>query len=491
MMTSEKICGYHITREAGKGTHGVVHVINDPRNSETAALKLIHSLPLEMGLPSLLELDIMARIRHPNLISSYFILTSMECQDFQQNDIGIVMPLANKDLSSFFYYPTVSHSLRDYSLSRQCKIMYDMASGLLFLHQNRILHLDIKVENIVLKEDMKTAMIIDYGLSLIEPVLGLGVYSNEERITIFYRPPEIIQKKSNDRYYYNDKCDVWSLGLVYLEILMGRYLFPPGSSNDPYDILQFYQANLSDTKRRPFLELNLQHLDSNTRHKYLDLLDWMLQYDPDRRYNMTQVIQSDIFNGFQPITGYQLTVESHGLCSITDITLGVDFILRKIVQSFTVETLFLSIDIYHRSLCYLECPDVDKKVNIILLAVISLVISYKVLNNGYYTEKYYLELLHNNMETEKIMSVRLNGHFEILERTILKNLQWIILRDYLYDLCQDINELVRCYPLFFSTNYLTLDLKKVRNELREENPNPLSKAITIYEYFHQVKKNSK
>src|SRR5690606_34877314 len=93
-------------------------------------------------------------------------------------------------------------------------ISRDLLEQLLLLHQHQIIHRDIKPQNIVISDGH--AKLIDYGicsLSQIDP--------NREVITSWYRPPEVEAGKK-----YDNSVDIWSLGVVLAESVIGQPLVP-------------------------------------------------------------------------------------------------------------------------------------------------------------------------------------------------------------------------------------------------------------------------
>src|SRR5581483_6273182 len=139
------------------------------------AMKLIEAdhTVIPYGLPSVLECDILSRLRHPNLVHSLSIYNSETCKELTDENIAIAMPLYSTSLDKILLnldtYTAVSVRLTPeeykYELSRIIKklrpiidinwftiitILHDLARGTKFLHDNNILHLDIKLENCLL-----------------------------------------------------------------------------------------------------------------------------------------------------------------------------------------------------------------------------------------------------------------------------------------------------------------------------------------------------
>ncbi len=91
-------------------------------------------------------------------------------------------------------------------------------SGLLMCHSNRIIHRDLKPQNILI-DDRGNVKIADFGLAR-----GFTVPFPElthEVVTLWYRAPEILLGQAS----YTPSVDIWSVGCIYAEMLMGKPLF--------------------------------------------------------------------------------------------------------------------------------------------------------------------------------------------------------------------------------------------------------------------------
>lgn len=97
------------------------------------------------------------------------------------------------------------------------KIFKQIIEALVYMHSRNIYHRDIKMENIILDNQLKVK-IID---------LGFGVYSSNDRKMSFfcgtpsYMPPEMVLKKD----YFGSAVDIWSIGIVLYVLLCGTFPF--------------------------------------------------------------------------------------------------------------------------------------------------------------------------------------------------------------------------------------------------------------------------
>ncbi len=89
-------------------------------------------------------------------------------------------------------------------------ILHSVLEGLNYLHQNKMIHWDIKADNILLNEKGE-AKLADFGVS----AKLLSTYASKESVigTPFWMSPEILSKNK-----YNNKTDIWSVGITAIEL---------------------------------------------------------------------------------------------------------------------------------------------------------------------------------------------------------------------------------------------------------------------------------
>ncbi|EEH20277.2 STE/STE11/BCK1 protein kinase [Paracoccidioides brasiliensis Pb03] len=200
----------------GKGTYGRVYLGINADNGEILAVKQVEVSPKAAGqdkdkmkeMVSALnqEIDTMQHLEHPNIVQY------LGCE---RGELSISIYLE--------YIPggSIGSCLRKHgkfeesvvkSLTRQ------VLSGLAYLHDQGILHRDLKADNILLDLD-GTCKISDFGISKkTDNIYGNDV-TNSMQGSVFWMAPEVVQSQGQG---YSAKVDIWSLGCVVLEMFAGR-----------------------------------------------------------------------------------------------------------------------------------------------------------------------------------------------------------------------------------------------------------------------------
>ena len=209
---------YENILQVGEGTYGVVYKARDKVGERNfVALKCILMDKEKEGFPvtALREIMILKHLKHPNLISLLEIVSTKQNKDKISN-VYLVFEYMDHDLAGLLRSKA---SFRPETIK---SIFYQILSGVKHLHDKHIIHRDIKSANILInsKGEIKVG---DFGLARkINPIIPpeRNKFTNKV-VTLWYRAPEILLGARN----YSYVSDVWSLGCMFLEILVGEPIF--------------------------------------------------------------------------------------------------------------------------------------------------------------------------------------------------------------------------------------------------------------------------
>jgi len=209
---------YCLIEKLGEGTYGKVYKARHTETGRHFALKEIPIQYEEEGVPStaIREVSLLKECDHPNVIRLHEVLSVPAALYlvFESLDMDLRMYLKNPSLGGF----------RDPRWLRSgC---YQCISGVDFCHGKRILHRDLKPQNVLLDLKSSRLKLADFGLARAYSV-PLRPYTHEV-VTLWYRAPEILLGVSK----YATPVDIWSLGCIAAEMATSKALFPGDSEID-------------------------------------------------------------------------------------------------------------------------------------------------------------------------------------------------------------------------------------------------------------------
>lgn len=230
---------YMINEEIGRGVSGTVFkskMLGSVSESNSVAVKRIDLLKQPKVELIAREIYVMKQYKNKNIVNY------IDGYLMNKNELWVVMEyMQGGSLTSIIDY--CHHKRSQCPVIPESQIAYivrEVSQGLKFLHEMSIIHRDIKSDNIMLNSN-GAVKLTDFGFC--------AKLSNEsdKRDTIvgtpYWMAPEIINKKS-----YDTKVDIWSLGIMILEMLEGE---PPYINEDPLTALYMIASNGSPRLKNP------------------------------------------------------------------------------------------------------------------------------------------------------------------------------------------------------------------------------------------------
>jgi len=281
-----------------EGTYGVVYRARDKRTQEIVALKKLKMEKEKEGFPitSLREINTLLISQHPNVVTVREIVVGSDI-----NQIYIVMDFVEHDLKGLM---ETMRKKKQVFLPGEVKcLMVQLLSAIHHLHDNWILHRDLKSSNLLLSHN-GILKVGDFGLAREygSPLLAYTAIV----VTLWYRAPELLLGLKN----YSTHIDVWSIGCIFGELLLMEPLFPGKSETDELNKIFKLLGTPSERVWGGFNNLpgaKVKFVDypvSSLRNKFpermlsesgLSLLKELLTYDPKKRINCEDALKSSYF----------------------------------------------------------------------------------------------------------------------------------------------------------------------------------------------------
>ena len=152
-------------------------------------------------------------------------------------------------------------------------IMYQLFSAVNYCHKMHIVHRDLKPENILIvnknKDGYPTIKVCDFGTS---KIFEKGAVQRKLVGSSYYIAPEVLRKN------YNEKCDLWSCGVIMYILLSAR---PPFGGQDDNDIMERVATGIYDLESPPFDKIS---------KSALDLIRKLLNMDINQRISAEQAL---------------------------------------------------------------------------------------------------------------------------------------------------------------------------------------------------------
>lgn len=203
----------------GEGTYGVVYKARDSVTGQVVALKKIRLEAEDEGVPStaIREISLLKELKDDHIVRLLDIVHA-------EQKLYLVFEFLDVDLKR--YMETGNQNRTPITLDIAKKFTHQLTSGLLYCHSHRILHRDLKPQNLLIDkhDNLKLA---DFGLARAFGI-PMRTYTHEV-VTLWYRAPEVLLGSR----HYSTAIDMWSVGCIFAEMAMqGAPLFPGDSEID-------------------------------------------------------------------------------------------------------------------------------------------------------------------------------------------------------------------------------------------------------------------
>lgn len=367
-------------KKLGSGSYGTAYQAKD-ENGELYTVKFFmydkRSIPESItGHLNLREVDFLVSYKHRNINSAKEIMIKHPFRiELKENMLldryCAVYNYAEHDLDHYITYTT----------KRDIKnLMYQILSGIYFLHTYNIMHRDLKPGNILFFKD-GSVKITDFGLSKFDSyvnktnTINIGTYG--------FMSLDVLK---NDGLY-DKSADIWSCGSILLNMLKGSPFF---NTNDQASFVSDVVRKITDTRlfnmsdiifenkmKKFIMILKSMKYQIEDFDNLCDLLDNMMTLDPKRRYKAYQCLIHPYFNKITCMKQDELCIE-YGIHSrlkskerTKSISIFTNYLANNTNQDHRI--IFQALNIFDRLLM----KEAHKIYEMKILAYISIYIAYK------------------------------------------------------------------------------------------------------------------
>jgi aurora kinase len=265
---------FEIGKPLGKGKFGRVYLAKERSSGFVCALKVLHKSELQQGgvqKQVRREIEIQSNLRHPNVLRLYGHF-------HDSKRIFLILEFAGR--GELYKHLRKEHRFPEW---KAAQYIAQMAAALKYLHKKHVMHRDIKPENILvgIHGEIK---ISDFGWSVHAP-------NNRRQTmcgTLDYLPPEMLKPNPQDNYY-SEKVDLWSLGVLTYEFLVGEAPF------EDTPVMTQRRIARADMTVPSFVSPEAKDLIKRvcqpyrSRQVHLLTFQQLLVLDPDKRISLDEI----------------------------------------------------------------------------------------------------------------------------------------------------------------------------------------------------------
>ena len=284
-----KLENYELEKCIGKGAFGEVYLTSKKGDSKKYATKKLDREEIEKSESMKYlrnEIAILQYLNHPNIVKfqevkktkKHFYIIMEYCNG---GELSKALEKYQQKFGKAFPETIVQH------------IMRQIISAFRYIHERKIIHRDVKLDNVLLnyetEEDRDNLNLMKAQVKIIDFGFACKVSPKGLQYSVLGSPinmdPIILRKlnsstKKTRQLGYNEMADIWSIGTICYEMLIGRSAF------DSEDMDELVSK----------IEEGDYSIPTSMSHEVVSFMNGMLQYDSKRRLTATQLSRHDFLN---------------------------------------------------------------------------------------------------------------------------------------------------------------------------------------------------
>mmetsp|Transcript_5606 Transcript_5606/g.20389 ORF Transcript_5606/g.20389 Transcript_5606/m.20389 type:complete len:475 (-) Transcript_5606:272-1696(-) len=292
---------YRTHEIVGKGSYGVVCSATDTRTGQKVAIKKINDVfdHVSDAIRILREIKLLRLLKHPDIVEIKHILLPPSKGDFK--DIYVVFELMETDLHQ------VIKANDDLTPEHHQYFVYQLLRAMKYIHTANVFHRDLKPKNILANADCNLK-VCDFGLARVAfSDAPQVIFWTDYVATRWYRAPELCGSFFTK---YTPAIDMWGIGCIFAEILLGKPLFPGKNVVSQLELITDLLGTptadvvnkVRNEKARRFLQtmpkkpaVPFQQKFPGVKDDALSLLARLLAFDPAARPTAAEALQDPYF----------------------------------------------------------------------------------------------------------------------------------------------------------------------------------------------------
>ena len=235
---------YKMEKHLGDGIYSSVYIVSSKLTGENRVMKIIDKSKIytdESEKKIINELSILQKMDHPNILKIFEFYTTPK-------SYNLIIELCSG--GKLVEELTEKGTLNEKSVAY---IIYQLLSAINYCHKMKIIHRNLKPENILIsKREKDDLLYVKIGGFATAKMNEEGIIEKKIKETSYYFAPEII---SNN---YDEKCDIWSIGVIMYLLLSGRL---PFSGENDIEINEKILKGKYDLKISAFKNISLEAID--------------------------------------------------------------------------------------------------------------------------------------------------------------------------------------------------------------------------------------
>lgn len=259
---------FQLLKKLGEGGSGQVYCAQYKENGFVVAIKTVLVTPTQKSIIEK-EIEVLQKVNHPNIVQYYGFYVSSPTEVsliMEYCEVGSVIDLITGCGKGVISETDIA------------AILFFVLQGLKYLHSQKIIHRDMKAENILVTRDAKLK-IADFGVSAIDDGQQVKTIVGTPK----FQSPEVLNGEK-----YSNTTDIWSLGVVAIQLADRA---PPFCNINPIKAMYLIMNGTVPTLQKP----------ENWSQSLQNFISVCLQRKPETRPSAEELLQHSLFGSTSPI----------------------------------------------------------------------------------------------------------------------------------------------------------------------------------------------